>query len=223
MTDITSPLWTPRLLPHEFGLPATERSRELFHFHVLNTLSPELTRIPFGDSNPSWPTFGQTRPARGQRFRVLAAKARREMRRRYELRVSRPVGDRGVVGLAHAAALAREHAPDASDGVWEVLDRKRTLALLAKSPSTRCPSSEHPVAGRNCSSCSPGLNEDDSRPAFAARPASIHFSRCGRREASQRPQVNTPNRSRRVHRGQGLTHLQCSRPRRSRWRRQYRP
>lgn len=136
MTDITSPLWTPRLLPHEFGLPATERSRELFHFHVLNTLSPELTRIPFGDSNPSWPTFGQTRPARGQRFRVLAAKARREMRRRYELRVSRPVGNRGVVGLAHAAALARLHAPDASDGVWEVLDRKKTLALLAKSPST---------------------------------------------------------------------------------------
>ena len=80
LTDVTSPLWTPRLLPHEFGLPAPERLRELFHFHVLNELSPELARVPFAGSNPSWPTFGQTRPVRGRKVGLLGARASRELR-----------------------------------------------------------------------------------------------------------------------------------------------
>jgi hypothetical protein len=134
MTDLTSPLWTPRLLPHEFGLPETERSRELFHFHVLNALGPRLARVPFSGSNPSWPTFGHTRAARGQRVRSLSTRARREMRRRFEYRF-RGMDERRVVGLTEAATLAHERVPDRSHSVWQVLDRKSALALLARAPT----------------------------------------------------------------------------------------
>jgi hypothetical protein len=135
MTDLTSPLWTSRLLPHEFGLPATERSRELFHFHILNAINAELARVPFADSNPAWPTFGRTRPVRGRRVRQLAAKARREMRRRYEYRLHPGTDDRGVTGLTEAAALTHERVPEKSHRVWEIIDRRRALALLARAPA----------------------------------------------------------------------------------------
>ena len=135
MTDLTSPLWTPRLLPHEFGLPATDRSRELFHFHVLTALSPELAGLPFGGSTPSWPTFGHARPTRGRRVRRVASKVRQEMRRRYEHQLGRSAEDAGLVALAEAATLARQCAPDRSHEIWLVLDRKRTLGLLARAPA----------------------------------------------------------------------------------------
>jgi hypothetical protein len=134
MTDLTSPLWTPRLLSYEFGLPATERSRELFHFHVLNALSPELACVPFAGSTPSWPTFGRTRIERGRRVRLLAARARREVRRRYEYRLDRGTDENRLAGLAEAAALARQRLPEGSNGVWRVLDRKRVIELLARDP-----------------------------------------------------------------------------------------
>lgn len=132
MTDLTSSLWTPRLLPYEFGLPASERSRELFHFHVLNELRPELAQLSFAGSNPSWPTFGRTRPARARRARLLATRARRELRRRYENRFRRAMEETRVAGLTEAAALARERVPESSHEIWQVLDRKQCLALLAR-------------------------------------------------------------------------------------------
>jgi hypothetical protein len=137
MADLTSPLWTRRLLAHQFGLPASDRSRELFHFHVLDALSPELTRMPFAGSNPSWPTFGgdqRMRRQRVRRVRRIGGQAGREMRRRYEYllhRASLPGPNRG---LPEAAALAREATPESSHAVWQVIDRKRALRLLARDP-----------------------------------------------------------------------------------------
>jgi hypothetical protein len=137
MADLTSPLWTRRLLPHEFGLPASDRSRELFHFHVLEALNPELARVPFAGSNPSWPSFGGAQRMRGQRVRRvrrIAGQAGREMRRRYEYLVNRPRVTVPSRGLPEAAALAREAAPESSHAVWQVIDRKRALSILARDP-----------------------------------------------------------------------------------------
>jgi hypothetical protein len=135
MADLTSPLWTPRLLPHEFGLPANERARELFHFQVLNTLCPELARVPFAASNPPWPTFGRTQDVRGRRARRFVAQAHRELNRRYQRLLGRaPDGNRPEV-LSETAKLARERAPDRSDEIWQVLDRRRGLSLLARDPT----------------------------------------------------------------------------------------
>jgi hypothetical protein len=135
MADLTSPLWTPRLLPHEFGLPANERARECFHFRVLHALCPELSQVPFAGSNPPWPTFGRTQDLRGRRARLVAAQAHRELNRRYRRLFGRATESSRQEVLAEAATLAREHAPDRSDEVWHVLDRRRTLSLLARDPA----------------------------------------------------------------------------------------
>jgi hypothetical protein len=138
MADLTSPLWTPRLLPHQFGLPAADRARELFHFHVLNALDSELARAPFAGSNPSWPTFDGTRTTRSrhvQRARRLAGRAGRELRRRYRYRVGNGPSPGSQTGLAEAAALAREAAPERSHEAWDVIDRKRALRVLARDPA----------------------------------------------------------------------------------------
>jgi hypothetical protein len=37
-----------------------------------------------------------------------------------------------VAGLTEAAALARERVPESSHEIWQVLDRKQCLALLAR-------------------------------------------------------------------------------------------
>jgi hypothetical protein len=137
MADLTSPLWTRRLLPHEFGLPASDRSRELFHFHVLDALNPELARVPFAGSNPSWPTFGGAQRMQGQRVRRvrrIAGQVGGEMRRRYEYLLNRASLAGSHKGLPEAAALAREAAPESSHAVWQVIDRKRALRLLARDP-----------------------------------------------------------------------------------------
>jgi len=136
MADLTSPLWTPRLLPYQFGLPTAARSRELFHYHVLDALDPQLTRLPFAGSNPAWPTFGAAPAQRGRhlrRLRRIAAQASRELRRRYHYRVGRGTSD-PQTGLAAAAALARDEAPESTHEIWQVIDRKRALDLLAGDP-----------------------------------------------------------------------------------------
>ena len=135
MEDLTSPLWTPRLLPHELGPPTIDRSRELFHFKVLNELAPELAEIPFAQLNPPWPTFGQRREVRGRRMRTLGARARRELQRRYENVARRGAAQSRVTGLTEATALARERVPDRSHEIWGLLDRGRTLALLERNPT----------------------------------------------------------------------------------------
>jgi hypothetical protein len=148
MADLTSPLWTHRLLQHEFGLPAADRSRELFHFHVLDALRPELTRAPFAGSNPSWPTFGVARKVRGRRIhraRRIAGQVGHEMRRRYEYRLNRASLAHPHTGLTEAAVLAREAAPGNGHAVWQVIDRKRALGLLARDPMALDPRSQTTV------------------------------------------------------------------------------
>jgi hypothetical protein len=134
MTDLTSPLWTPRLLPHEFGLPGTDRSQELFHFHVLTALRPALASLPFGGSNPSWPTFGQMPTRRARRARRVASRAGQELQRRYEHLLGRIAEDSRVAALAESSRLALESAPERSHEVWQLLDRRRTLKMLGRDP-----------------------------------------------------------------------------------------
>jgi hypothetical protein len=134
MTDVTSPLWTPRLLPHEFGLPATARSQELFHFHVLTALQPTLASLPFGSSNPPWPTFGQVPTRRARRARRVASRGGRELQRRYEYLRGRIAADSRVTALGESSRLALERVPDRPHEVWQLLDRRRTLKMLARDP-----------------------------------------------------------------------------------------
>ena len=136
MTDLTAPLWSRRLIPYELGLPAGDRARELFHYSVLDVLAPELTRLSFSQSNPDWPTFGRTRPARARKSRKAASLVQRELSRRYQhLAHRRPamLGER-MLGDAAAGALQRALGHPASDDIWRVLDRRRTLRLLRRDP-----------------------------------------------------------------------------------------
>ena len=141
MTDLTSPLWTSRLLPHEFGLTPDERSRELFHYHILKRISADFARAPFAGTNPSWPTFGPSRNTGAQRTRTLTAKAQRELSRRREYFLRRRNVERPAGGLAEATRLARERTPDRSHEVWDVLNHRRSLALLRRDPSALDPRS----------------------------------------------------------------------------------
>ena len=155
MADLTSPLWSPRLLPHLYGLPAPDRARELFHFHVLGVLAPGLERLPFVGLPPRWPTnegshaLAPRLPVqpRRRRLRVLTHKASRELQRRYELlRSPRATADAGDELLTEAAALALEHVPsEPGHDVWQMLDRKRTLDLLRRDPSRLDPRSKRIV------------------------------------------------------------------------------
>ncbi len=136
VSDLTTPLWSRRLIPYELGLPARDRARELFHFHVLDVLEPELTRLSFSASNPDWPTFVRERPARPRKSRKAAKLMRRELGRRYQrLAYRRPamLGER-MLGDAAACALERAVGHPETDDIWRVLDRRRTLRLLRRDP-----------------------------------------------------------------------------------------
>ena len=136
MTDLTAPLWSRRLIPYELGLPAGERARELFHYSVLDVLAPELTRLSFAESNPDWPTFGRTRPARARKSRKAASLVQRELSRRYQhLAHRRPamLGER-MLGDAAARALERALGYPETDDIWRVLSRRRTIRLLTRDP-----------------------------------------------------------------------------------------
>jgi hypothetical protein len=146
MADLTSPLWSPRLLPHLYGLPASDRARELFHFHLLSVLAPGLERLPFAGLPPVWPTDQESHTVaprlpvqpRRRRFRVLTYNMSRELRRRYALLRSPRAGaeDRDEL-LTEAAAIALEHVPvEPGHELWQMLDRRRTLDLLRRDPSS---------------------------------------------------------------------------------------
>lgn len=141
VNDVTSPLWTTRLLPYQFGLPAPEREREFFHLRLLEALVPELARLPFAGVNPRWPTFPTRRSSNTQRYRMLAFKITREFRRRasaaYRRRRDPSAGD---PLLAEAMDEARECAlAMPSHPAWDVLDRSRVHRLLSQAPSTLDP------------------------------------------------------------------------------------
>jgi hypothetical protein len=136
MLDITSPLRTAALLPFELGLPAAERARELFHFYLLQILTPDFTRQPFSESSPAWPTFGRNRPGRTHRAQTATRRTQREVARRYQHLLNRGRAMTAEEKLrAEGVRLALERA-DAYPGhdIWQVLSRKRTVALLRRDP-----------------------------------------------------------------------------------------
>ena len=136
MTDLASPLLSRRLLPYELGLPAGDRARELFHFHVLEALSPELTRMRFSGSAPDWPMFGRNTPSRARKLRTATDRVGRELARRYQHMAHRSPAKLGERMLADAArgALDRALGRPRSDDVWRILDRRRTVRLLGRDP-----------------------------------------------------------------------------------------
>ena len=74
---------------------------------------------------------------RGQRIRRVrrvAGQGGREIRRRYEYLLNRGSLPGAGTGLPEAAALARQAAPERSHAVWQVIDRRRALRLLARDP-----------------------------------------------------------------------------------------
>jgi hypothetical protein len=79
--DTTSPTWSPRLLPHELGLPARERALHLFHLRATEALAPQIVDVPFEGDRP-WPARQSALTRRTHRARTLARKALAEGRRR---------------------------------------------------------------------------------------------------------------------------------------------
>jgi hypothetical protein len=141
--DTTSALWSPRLLPHLLGLPAGERSRELFHLRVLEELAPELVDVPFEGGRP-WPGRTSALRRRAARARRLAAKAGAELGRRARgARRGAPAPRSAKKGtdpsFAPADPFAAVHADVAAavaaqqgHPAWEVLDRERVERLLTR-------------------------------------------------------------------------------------------
>ena len=162
--DTTSPTWSPRLLPHELGLPARERALELFHMRVLEALAPQLVDVPFEGDRP-WPARQSSAARRLARARVLSRKGLAEVRRRARgpARRRRP-GPSGTPPAPSPPPQARTADPDAAPlpadpfdqtmaavreaglaeprhPAWHVLDRGRIEALLTREPDALDPMS----------------------------------------------------------------------------------
>ena len=125
--DTTSPLWSRRMLAHELGLPADQRSHELFALRLLERLGPALVDAPFADRRP-WPGRHGALRRRAERTRVLAGKALAEVARRTRgARGRAPGEDR----FAAVAPLIRERVLSQPDHpAWALLDRSRVEVLL---------------------------------------------------------------------------------------------
>jgi hypothetical protein len=131
--DTTSALWSRRLLAHELGGSATDRSHELFSLRVLERLAPQLVDVPFGDGRP-WPARQGRLARRAGRARVLAGKAAAELQRRARARAAARPEDRDRFAPVHALVRDRVLAqPD--HPAWAVLDRPRVERLLAAAPA----------------------------------------------------------------------------------------
>ncbi len=121
--DTTSPLWSLRLLPHMLGGTVAEREAEAFHTAVLRELAPELADLPYE---------GGAASKRGVGHKVR--RGIQEVRRR----VARPDGrdgapadpfDNVLRAVRRAAAAHPDHV------AWQVLDRPRAEALIARPAS----------------------------------------------------------------------------------------
>jgi hypothetical protein len=66
--------WTMRM--------STGLARQWVRFHVLTALRPALAGLPFGASNPSWPTFGEMPTRRARRARRVAPRAGKALQTR---------------------------------------------------------------------------------------------------------------------------------------------
>jgi hypothetical protein len=146
-SDTLAPLWNARLLPHEVGSPPEEREREIFHLRMLEELSPALASVPFTGAPPRWPGFASGRSSRIQHYRALASKVAQELQRRTQAHRARSP-DAGDAFTAEALNETRRYALDApSHPAWDVLDRKRVLRLLSKTPAAFDPRSRRYLLG----------------------------------------------------------------------------
>ncbi len=132
--DTTSPLWSWRLLPDLLGLPAADRSRELFHLRVLEELAPELVNVPFEDGRP-WPARRSGAARRVSRARELVAKAAAEAARRATARRAAVVAADDP--FARVLPEIRDTVLSQPDHqAWAVLDHARVERLLGTSPAS---------------------------------------------------------------------------------------
>jgi hypothetical protein len=140
--DTTSPLWSPRLLPHMLGPPVGERAHHMFHLRMLETLAPELVDVPFGEPPFGWPALQPGRRRRTEHVLKRAGQVVAELRRRGPRRL-RPRSSSGLptglLTLVRERALAQREHP-----AWAVLDAARVERLL-----TREPDSLDPVSARS--------------------------------------------------------------------------
>jgi hypothetical protein len=135
--DTTSPLWSHRLLRDELGLPARDRARELFHLEVLKRLAPQLVDVPFEDGRP-WPARENELDRRVRNARVLARKARGELRRRIRPPAAPADPFARILPEIRDAVLGQPDHP-----AWHVLDRPRVEALLGSEPAALDPMSRY--------------------------------------------------------------------------------
>jgi hypothetical protein len=135
--DVTSVLWSRRVVPLLLAGTPDERRREAWHRGVLRELAPVLVSVPFQDGT-DW--VGRTNP-HVARARRLGAKVLREARRRQPRRAVPAV----VAPAAPTApppdprvrllALTREAlAADPGHPAWAVMERRDVEALLALPP-----------------------------------------------------------------------------------------
>lgn len=135
--DTTSPLWSRRLLPYLVGASAVERSREQFHYRVLEVLDASLLEIPFaGDDWPTWHS------QLAMRARMAASAVRRELMKRLGVswRSSRgKSSEGGAAGANDPFALVMETTRDRvysqrHHAAWAILDRPQVDELF-RAPS----------------------------------------------------------------------------------------
>ena len=137
--DTTSPLWTPRLLPDLLGLPAQERSRELFHRRLLERLAPELVDVPF-ERGEGWPEGRSAPRERLSRALTFVRKGADEARRRALgalARGSRSEPARSADPFSSILADARDLVLSTDDHpAWPILERDRVERLLSREPAS---------------------------------------------------------------------------------------
>jgi len=137
--DTTSPLWTPRLLPDMLGLPAAERSRELFHRRLLERLAPELVYVPF-ERGEGWPELRSQARERLSRALTLARKGAGELQRRARgplARLSRGEPAESPDPFASIQAEVRDLVLSTTEHpAWPLLERARVERLLSREPGS---------------------------------------------------------------------------------------
>ena len=135
--DTTSALWSHRLLPHQLGMPAAERTLETFHLRLVEILAPELVGVPFADGR-TWKALEPWHSRRLARLSYVAERGRGELRARVR-RPPRPLADAAAPPDPFPVVLAetRERLFSVDDQpLWRALDRDRTRRLLESDPSS---------------------------------------------------------------------------------------
>ena len=139
--EATAPLWTRSLLRHQYALPDTDRTKDLFVLTLLTELAPALATVPFEGGNPPWPSFGgqDTRvPPQVAKALRIAKRARQEFAER-KMALLRSDAARSAADLQfrQVQKLVLQGAHDrATDPAWEYLNRLSVLRLLRANPST---------------------------------------------------------------------------------------